>query len=288
MDIFRNFVEILYFLSMAKTSGTKGKKPRIPEGKLTWAFVLKNVVAGVIVVILILLGISWWLNSYTNHGKTVTVPDLTNLTGKEAAKVARSAGVRATVEDSVFMPKLGKGIVFRQEPRAGEVVKKGRHIRLTANAVIPRKVTMPNLVGYNVMEAKAEILSHGLTIGRLEYIRDIATNVVLEQKVNGRSIRPGTEITSGSEVTLVLGLNAKYGTTIVPNISGSKYLSAIDALHDNFLNRGKVVADPNIRTYADSIQAYVYRQDPAPRSVRTMGSPITLYLTKDESKIPAK
>lgn len=272
---------------MAKTVSPKKKKSGKDE-KVDLIFILKNVAAAAAVITVILLLVSWWLAAYTNHGKNVTVPDLTNMTGKEAARVARHAGVRATVEDSVFMPKLGGGIVFRQEPRAGQTVKKGRHIRLTANAVVPKKVTMPNLVGYNIMEAKAEIIGHGLTIGNLEYIRDIATNVVLEQKVNGRVIRPGTEIISGSEVTLVLGLNQKFGSTIVPNVVGSKYLSAIDGLHDNFLNKGNVICDPGIRTYADSISAYVYRQDPAPRSSRTMGSRITLFLTTDESKVPAK
>ena len=272
---------------MAKTAPKKSKQSAKDE-KVDLKFILKNVAAAAVVITVILLCVSWWLAGYTHHGKNVTVPDLTNMTGKEAAKVARQAGVRATVEDSVFMPKLGGGIVFRQEPRAGQTVKKGRHIRLTANAVVPRKVTMPNLVGYNIMEAKAEIISHGLTMGKLEYIRDIATNVVLEQKVNGRVIRPGTEIISGSEVTLVLGLNNKFGSTIVPGVVGSKYLSAIDALHDSFLNKGNVVCDPGIRTYADSIGAYVYRQDPAPRSSRTMGSRITLYLTTDESKVPQK
>ena len=267
----------------------KKKQSKKAQGdKADLPFILKNVVAAVVVVALILLGISWWLGVYTRHGKTVTVPDFTNMTGREAAKLGRQAGVRATVEDSVFMPKLGGGVVFRQEPRAGLVVKKGRHIRLTANAVVPKKVTMPNLVGYNIMEAKAEIIGHGLTIGRLDYVRDIATNVVLEQKVNGRTVRPGREVTSGSEVSLVLGLNPKYGATVVPNVVGSKYLSAIDALHDSFLNKGSVVADPGIRTYADSIRAFVYKQEPSPRAGRTMGAPVKLYLTMDESKIPQK
>ena len=269
---------------MAKTQSKKSVK----DEKVDLKFILKHVAAAAVFITVVLLGISWWLSAYTHHGKNVTVPDLTNMTGREAAKVARQAGVRATVEDSVFMPKLGGGIVFRQEPRAGQIVKKGRHIRLTANAVVPKKVTMPNLVGYNIMEAKAEIIGHGLTICSLEYVRDIATNVVLEQKVNGRVIRPGTEIISGSEVTLVLGLNNKFGSTIVPNVVSSKFLSAIDALHDNFLNKGNVICDPGIRTYADSIRAYVYRQDPAPRSSRMMGSRITLYLTTDESKVPSK
>ncbi len=272
---------------MAQTS-KKSKNTKKSDEKVTWQFILKNVLLAAAVIAVILLGVSWWLNAYTRHGKNVTVPDLTNMTGKEAAKAARSAGVRATVEDSVFMPKLGRGVVFRQEPRAGQVVKKGRHIRLTANAVVPKKVSMPNLVGYNIMEAKAEIIGHGLTIGNLEYVRDIANNVVLGQKVGGRVIRPGTEIVSGSEVTLVLGLNARYGSTVVPGVVGSKYLSAVDALHDNFLNKGNVVCDPGIRTYADSIQAYVYRQEPSPRSSRTMGTRVTLYLTRDESKIPQK
>ena len=272
---------------MAQTSKKSQNKKKADE-KVTWKFILKNLLIAVAVVVVFLLCISWWLNIYTHHGKTVTVPDFTNMTGTEAARAAKAAGVWASVEDSVFMPKLGRGVVLRQKPRAGQIVKKGRHIRLTANAVVPKKISMPNLVGYNIMEAKAEIIGHGLTIGTLEYVRDIANNVVLEQKVNGRVIRPGSEIISGSEVTLVLGLNNRYGSTIVPNVVGNKYLSAIDALHDSFLNKGNVVCDPGIRTYADSIQAFVYRQDPAPRSSRTMGSRITLYLTADESKVPAK
>ena len=258
------------------------------DGKVTILFIVKNVVFVAVIITVLLLLISWFLSLYTHHGQTVTVPDLTNLTGKEAARAARQAGVRATVEDSVYIPKLGAGIVFRQDPRAGLIVKKGRHIRLTANSIVPKTVNMPNLVGYNIMEAKAEITNHGLTIGRLEYVRDIATNVVMEQKVNGRTIRPGTELSAGSEVTLVLGRNVRFGSTIAPNVVGSKYIGAIDALHDSFLNRGKVVADPDIKTYADSIQSYVYRQEPTAKKSLSMGSEVILYLTRDESKIPGK
>ena len=101
---------------MAKTQSKKSKKK--DDGKLTFLFVLKNIVIAAAVIAALLFGISWWLGVYTHHGKTVVVPDLTNLTDKEAAQLAKRSGVRATVEDSVYIPKLGKGVVFRQDPRA--------------------------------------------------------------------------------------------------------------------------------------------------------------------------
>jgi len=66
-----------------------------------------------------------------------------------------------------------------------------------------------------------------------------------------------------------------------------KYVRAIDALHDRFLNVGRVRFDEGIRTYADSVNAVVYRQDALGAS-KTLGTPINIYLTLDTTKLPAQ
>ena len=72
---------------------------------------------------------------------------------------------------------------------------------------------------------------------------------------------------------------------MVPKVIGLKYVSAVDALHEKYLNVGAVRFDKDIRTYADSVNAVVYKQD-AQGAVKTLGTSIGLSLTLDSSKLP--
>ena len=250
-------------------------------------WIVRNLVLAVLLVagILVLAQVS--LGIITRHNRTVTVPDFTNMTVAEAHAAAREGKVGVKVTDSVFVRRLPAGVVYRQSPKAGSTVKKGRSIFLTINSIVPRKVVMPNLIGYSLNEARAELNNRGLALGKLNYIQDIATNNVLRQSVRGRIVRPGDLVISGSDVDLTLGLSSEGNTTsTVPRVLGMKYIRAVDALHDRCLNVGRVRFDSDIRTYADSINAVVYRQDGA-GTVKSYGSAINLYLTLDPAKVPS-
>ena len=135
-------------------------------------------------------------------------------------------------------------------------------------------------------QAKAELNSRGLTLGKLTYVSDIATNNVLRQVYNNREIKPGKQIESGAVIDLVVGLNPTDNQTYIPDLKGMKYLRAVDAIHDNSLNIRKVSFDSNVRTYADSLNAVVYRQSPtASNAPILMGSEVSIFLSleKDES-----
>ena len=188
---------------------------------------------------------------------------------------------------SVFVRRLGAGVIYRQSPKAGATVKKGRSIFLTINSIVPRKVVMPNLIGYSLNEARAELNNRGLALGKLTYTQDIATNNVLRQTVRGRNVRAGDLVVSGSDVDLTLGLSNDERPTAVPRVIGMKYIRAVDALHDHYLNVGRVRFDSGIRTYADSVNAVVYQQD-ALGQTRTYGTAINLYLTLDPGKLPTE
>lgn len=251
-------------------------------------WIVKNLLLAILVVAVLTGGSAIALNIITRHGKTVTAPDLTNMTLAEAQQKAADNDVRVRVTDSVFVQRLGAGVVFRQNPKAGATVKKGRSIFVTINSIIPRKVVMPNLVGYYYSEAVAELRNRGLNIGKLRYVSDIATNYVLAQKLNGRDLNAGDLVVSGSEIELVLGIGGSDNRTPVPNLVGLKYIRAVEMLHSKCLNVGKATFDKNIRSYSDSVNAFVFKQETPSGTSKVLGSPVNIYLTLDESKIPAK
>ena len=205
----------------------------------------------------------------------------------EAEAAADQGHVKVKVVDSVFVRRLGAGVVFRQTPKAGAEVKRGRSIFLTINSIVPKKTTMPNLIGYSFLEAMAELSNRGLNLEKITYTSDMATNNVLRQRCQGRDIRPGAQIVSGSDIELVLGLSRENSRTTVPKVIGMKYIRTVDALHERYLNVGRVHFDPEIRSYRDSVNAFVYKQDAA-GSAKTLGSSVNLYLTLDDSKLPSR
>ena len=231
---------------------------------------------------LVVAAASIFLSVRTRHGKEVVVPDLTSQTVQDALSTAGAAGLRVQVTDSVYMKRMARGAVVSQLPKAGAKVKPGRKISLTINSLVPKKVSMPNLVHVSLRQAKAELAAKGLVLGRLTYVSDIATNNVLEQQYKGRSVAPGRQLYAGSEIDLVLGLNGADAMTYVPDLHGYKYLRAIDALHDNSLNVSGVFFDKSVRTYSDSLNAVVYSQRPSATGYPTvMGTGVTIYLSVD-------
>jgi len=242
-------------------------------------WIVKNIIGAAIFILGLLIVVSIALRFITNHGQELTVPDLTNMSVPEARSAASHSNMRVEVTDSVFVRRMARGAVYRQNPTAGAKVKKGRRIMLTINAVTPKKVTMPNLIGYSMRQAKAELLSRGLKLGNLIYVNDMATNNVLRQICNNHEISAGSQIESETEIDLVVGLNSTDNCTYVPDVTGMKMLTATDAIHDNSLNIKRYVFDKDVEDYTDSLSAVVYRQVPAPseETVR-MGCDVTLYL----------
>lgn len=245
-------------------------------------WIVKNLLWAVVFFAVLLIGATIVLNTVTHHGQTIEVPDLTSMSVEEASRVASRNHLRTEVTDSIYVRRMEKGAVYSQNPKAGSLVKKGRRVMLTINATRAKKVTMPNLVGFSMRQAKAELNSRGLALGKLIYVNDIATNNVLRQIFHNREIRPGTQVDAGSEIDLQVGMNQSDNMTYIPNVKGMKYLRAVDAVHESSLNLGQVVFDKTVKNYSDSLAASVYKQTPAGSSAPIlMGSDVTIYLSLD-------
>ena len=249
-------------------------------------WIVRNLILAAVFVVVLLVGINILLSIGTQHNKEITVPDFTNMTFEEANYNAQRVGLKVEIGDSVYVRRMKKGAVFSQFPKSGSNVKKGRTISLTTNAKTAKEVTMPLLVGYSMRQAKAELASRGLSLGRLIYVNDIATNNVLRQLHNSHEIAAGTQIESGSVIDLMVGLSGDDNRTYAPDVKGLKYLRAVDAVHDYSLNVGKLSFDKGVKTYSDSLNAVVYKQAPSTSGgPLTMGAAVSLWLTTDEGKI---
>lgn len=254
-----------------------------------WNRITKNLLGAVILVIALIIGANFLLKSVTMHNKELTVPDFTGMSITEAGQLAAKYGMRTEVTDSVYVKRMERGAVYRHNPKSGSKVKKGRRIQLTINAVNPKNITMPNLIGYSMRQANAELSSRGLILGKLIYVTDIATNNVLKQLHRNMEIEPGETIESESVIDLVVGLNPSDCRTYIPYLPGTKYMNAVDAVHENSLNIKKLVFDNTVKDYSDSLNAVVYRQSPDTSAVSyPMGSEMTLYLTTDLNKLPKR
>lgn len=252
-------------------------------------WILRNLIWAVIFFIALWLVCSLALNSITHHGQSVTVPDMTNMSITEARRAAHNSSLKIEVVDSIFVKRMERGAVYSQNPKAGSEVKKGRVIMLTINAITPKLVSMPNLVGYSMRQAKTELNARGLALGKLIYVDDIATNNVIRQLYNNRQIRPGKKIESGSEIDLEVGLNPDNNLTYIPNVKDMKYLRAVDKIHENSLNIGRLNFDSSVKDYADSLNAQVYRQNPQKSDEPVvMGATVDIYLSVDPNKVLLK
>ena len=251
-------------------------------------WIIKNILIAIILVAILIIGANIGLRIITKHTEKLVVPDLTNLSITEARALATRNNMIIDITDSIYVKRMRRGLVYRQTPIAGDLVKSGRRISLTINSIMEKQVSMPNLIGYSMRQAMSELHSRGLKIGKLIYRKDIATNNVLEQWYRNREIKSGTKLDSESSIDLILGLNSTDNITYTPMTLGLKYLNAIDAVHNNSMNISNLRFDNTIKTYSNSLNAVVYSQYPeySENIPYRMGQDMTLHLTLDLNKVP--
>lgn len=235
------------------------------------------------------------LGVITKHGDTLTVPDVYKKNIQEATMILEKEGFSVDVRDSIYVDSLPGLAVWEQTPAKGSIVKVGRTIYLTINKVIPPMVQMPDLTGLTFRSAEMTLHSLRLNVGDTIYKPDFATNTVLQQLLNGKTVKPGREVPEGSSITLVLSSGTGNTENPAPDLIGLTFLEAKETLSASNLGLGTVLIDPSV---TDTANAFVVRQTPPRRNslnelnmVRA-GETIDLWLsgtrpTKDSGAAPA-
>jgi beta-lactam-binding protein with PASTA domain len=173
---------------------------------LTSKVFLKQLALAIVAVVVLCFIMLKWLNSTTNNGEFITVP---NLKGKSIETVQielKDNDLAMEIQDSAnYNPKYPKYSVIEQKPRAGSQVKENRKIYLILNPSDYRKVTVPNILKRTFRQAKPQLQALEFKIGKKTYIDNIGKDVVLGMKHNNKTLKPGTLLPLTSTIDLVLG-----------------------------------------------------------------------------------
>ena len=198
----------------------------------------------------------------TNHGQTITVPDVTRLSTDEMRNLLNDRDLRYEVSDCTYVAGAQPLTVIQQYPRANAKVKEGRKIYVTITKRVAPMVQMPNLISLTLRSAQLNLKSLDLITGDPIYVPDVAKNSVLRQLYNGKEITPGTPVPKGAQIDLEVGDGLGSTMFDIPNVVGLPLDEAEAAIRGSNLKVGTKISveDPEKEV------GTVIRQRPEARS----------------------
>jgi len=237
----------------------------------------KNLIGGLIFIILLFVLIYFGLKIYTKHGDSQEVPILKGLNISEALNVLDKAGLEYEV-DSIYQMDAKPGLVIDQDPDPKSHVKGGRTIYLTIITQSAPEIAFPEIIDKTYIEASAVLKNHSLKIADTTYINDIARDVVLDVKFAGQPIRSGRMVPKGSKISLVLGNGRGDSEVEIPVLIGLNLTEAKFSLAGKGLTLGSVSFEDNSR---DTLGSIIVKQNPdTSAKIISIGSAIHVTLGK--------
>ncbi len=233
---------------------------------------------------LIMYGLFGYLNSYTRHGQSITLPDLRGTLLDDAKQEMKDTKLELYILDSLYFPEKEPFAILEQDPPPLSRVKENRKVYVTVNASVPPPVAVPDVWEKDKSFAQRLLRARGLKVNKkIEYKPDPATNTVLQVKYKGEPLqRPEkdkpTKVPKGSELTLVVAEGSTTSMT-VPKFTCRTVDEARYQLETYNLQLGTIVAD---ETVTDESSAYIYRQSPdySRGDIIRMGEAVDVWITK--------
>ncbi len=193
---------------------------------------------------------AWWLGS----GRYVAVPRVNGLTEAAATQALRNAGLEPAITQD-FDNTVPTGTVIRSDPTQGSQVARGNEVQLVVSQGRPKvPAVSPGLTA-----AEAERL---LRNARLQPQLNPALNrfddTVPANRVIGVSPGPGTRVTLGTPVTIILSKGP--APVAVPDVRGMTREQAFQALQ----SRGFQPFDAGVQFSSDVDGNHVIGTTPQP------------------------
>lgn len=136
--------------------------------------------------------------------KTVEIPDVTNMSVKEATDELEKIGLKVSTEDKEdYSDEINEGNVIKTSPRAGKSIKEGASITLVVS-LGKEGFEIENYVGQNYLTVKAILEGKKIVVEteEEEHTKDeteIKENIILKQ-----DIEVGTKVVPGDKITLTI------------------------------------------------------------------------------------
>lgn len=217
-----------------------------------------------------------YLPGQTNHGETITVPDVRGMKIEELASFLEAHDLRLEVNDSSYAENQPPLTVTRQFPAPGALVKENRKVFVSLNRFTPPTVPMPDLVDGSRMNAEQILKSNELRPGRIVLEPSPMLNLVREMRYQGKPILPGTRVPKGAYIDLVVGDGRGPADFTIGNLVGDPFERALFKLSGWSLHLGEVHIPPDADTTGQ--EPFVVKQLPLPGDSVRVGDPVTIWL----------
>ena len=152
--------------------------------------------------------------------KSLTVPNLVNMTLEEAQSAVEKEGLYLSVKSEEYNSEVDENCIISQTPEGGSTnVKKGD----TINVVVSKgssQASVPNVVGLTLSNAKQLIEENNLKVGtvKYEYSSIYKEGTVLNQSPGAGSSRAQ----EGDEVNLYVSKGSEKSNTQTPTVPDKK------------------------------------------------------------------
>ena len=188
-------------------------------GKFCSKFLIWNLIAMALVVIMLVVGVNYGLDWYTHHGESIRVPNIEGMRITKAREMMEECGLEIVVTDSGYNKRLPADCVLTQSPGAGLTVKSGHTIYVTINSSNSPSVAIPDVVdNCSYREAEAKLISLGFKVLPPQYVTG-EKDWVYGVSCNGRKVSTGERISIEQPLTLLVG-SGQYGADEELNVIG--------------------------------------------------------------------
>lgn len=225
---------------------------------------MKHAIFILLTYIIVIMVLVFYLDSYTNHGVKIDVPNVVGLKTGSAQSKLEALELKIEILDSVYKPDLPEGTIVSQDPlptsKSMVCVKPGRIIRVQVSKK-SRLVEMPSLIDKSERISESILKNRGLKCRKTYVPTSESNGAVLRQLYNGKEIKEGTKIPVGSTITLVVGQNNEAQPVTVIDLIGLTISDAKARLSGISLQISVGACD-GCTNAADSANAEIYSQSP--------------------------
>jgi len=227
---------------------------------------------GFVILILLLdnLIMPWIVSS-----PETTVPQVVGLQVSEAVNTLEADGFEALISDTSYGLQVPVGAIFFQKPDAGAVVKEGRTVYLFVSGGVST-ITVPQLKGKSILDAKFALERLGLKLGRVERIPSSHP----EDMIFDQQYAEGTLLKQGEFVGVTISVGRGGGSIIVPDLIGKSLTEARKILADSSLIIGKINYQPSSTLLPNTI----LDQYPSSGNSLNSGNAVDLFVTKPSDR----
>lgn len=171
---------------------------------------MKNIFFISVFLVFSLVALLIFLNVFTRNNQSIEVPNIIGKSVIEFDKKFSEMNLKYMIIDTAnFNPNYNIGSVLDQQPSAGAKVKEGRMVYLTLNSSDFKEVELPKITGLTLRQARNVIESLGFVFGDIEYVDDIAYNVVISVSSESVQLVEGDFLKKTSTIDFKLGNGKK-------------------------------------------------------------------------------